>query len=178
MFNEILLLCNNCKDDINVLERPNIYKSDKISQVSAIFISSKARETKLDKKNQMTQVRLSRTKLDAWLELIKKLRWLIRWRGLKWITMETDVKNTRSSLHARISLLWSSTRVCREISSNFHDLSRVQKVWLFQNNSSVFCARGANTKPEPGWICVGCFMTLIWRMKGFVTITGQDQKWN
>ena len=50
MFNEILLLCNNYKDDINVLERPNIYKSDKISQVSAIFISSKARETKLDKK--------------------------------------------------------------------------------------------------------------------------------
>ena len=153
-------------------------KATKYHKYQRFLYLARLGKRKKKKKNQMTQVRLSRTKLDAWLELIKKLRWLIRWRGLKWITMETDVKNTRSSLHARISLLWSSTRVCREISSNFHDLSRVQKVWLFQNNSSVFCARGANTKPEPGWICVGCFMTLIWRMKGFVTITGQDQKWN
>ena len=152
------------KDDINILEPPNIYKGDKISQVSPIFKSSKVRETKLDKKNQMTQVRLPRTNLDAWLELIKKLRWLIRWRGLKWATIETDVKNTRSSLHGRISLLWSSTESAEKFPAIFTIYVEFRKFVSFKITAACF-ARGARIPnlSQVEFVSVGCFMTLIWK---------------
>ena len=50
-------------------------------------------------------------------EMIRKLGRLIRWLGLKWITIETPAQARTLS---RISLLLSSNQACRGISSDFH----------------------------------------------------------